>query len=283
VSGDAAGVAADIEGFLRRLVRLDPNALVRVQRAGGRAALWARLPWDVLVVRTVADPGGAAGSDLTVAAVDWLAAGQPAGFGGGRTGAGLGESGGSNPAVLGESDPAADSGPVAGDRPDPALGAGLLLRMADLATLPRRDRAWRAPMPVAPPVVLETVPAAVVRRLADAAAETLQSTTRSGVHGRAVGERVVRDALLDHVPIVVTVASESGEPVKLGVPQRLVQAVSRMAFLDAADSPVQVVHAGPVRSGGWIGLAAAGGTAWWRGRSPLTITPARDLGTFPGP
>ncbi|TDB89055.1 hypothetical protein E1091_14930, partial [Micromonospora fluostatini] len=78
-----AGVG-DAGAFLSRLVRLDRGAVVRLRSVGtsDRTALWARLPWGVLVVRTVAGVGprdatGAAGAgsgDATVAAGELLAA-----------------------------------------------------------------------------------------------------------------------------------------------------------------------------------------------------------------
>jgi hypothetical protein len=199
-----AGLTPAIAEFLTRLVRLDPRALVRVRGA----SIWSRVPWDVLVVRTVEGFSG----DVTVAAADWLAA------------------------------------------------------PADLAALPRRDNAWRAGMPAAA-TRLETMPTAVVRGLSVAAAETLRATVSGGLNGRAVGERVLRDALLDHVPITVTTGGE-----EIGVPQRLVQAVARMGFLGADDEPLHVV-----RSGGWIGLETTLGAAWWRRRSGLAV---RSVGQF---
>ncbi|MER6593311.1 hypothetical protein ABT214_15950, partial [Micromonospora purpureochromogenes] len=50
---------ADAGAFLARLVRFDPATVVRLRpvAGAGRTALWARLPWDVLVVRTVAGVG----------------------------------------------------------------------------------------------------------------------------------------------------------------------------------------------------------------------------------
>jgi hypothetical protein len=65
-----AGVA-DAGAFLARLTRLDPRALVRLRPAGpDRTALWARLPWEVLVTRLVA---GQLSQDVTVLAADLLA------------------------------------------------------------------------------------------------------------------------------------------------------------------------------------------------------------------
>ncbi len=80
--------------------------------------------------------------------------------------------------------------------------------------------------------MVESLPATELARVAAAASETLRTAAEKGVGGRAVGERVVRDALLDHVAIVVTAAD--GERVE--VPQRLVQAVVRMGFLGQSPS-----------------------------------------------
>ncbi|HET8788119.1 MAG TPA: hypothetical protein VFO47_05180, partial [Actinomycetes bacterium] len=66
-------VAGDARVFLTRLVRLDAAALVRLRpdASGTRTALWARLPWGVLVTRTV---DGAVDGDRTVSAAALLAA-----------------------------------------------------------------------------------------------------------------------------------------------------------------------------------------------------------------
>src|SRR5690349_22112204 len=158
----------DAGAFLARLTRLDPGAPVRLRGSGGRTALWARLPWDVLVTREVAGRGP---DDTTVAAARLLA-------------------------VLAEG----------GDQ------------------LPeRRDADWLWPVPPQAATTVESVSAAEVTRLAAAAAGTLREVSTGGVHGRVVGSRTVRDALLDHVALTVT--TSGGEPVE--VSQRLVQAVSR--------------------------------------------------------
>src|SRR4051812_50120129 len=60
----------DAGAFLARLTRLDPGAAVRLRGSGGRTALWARLPWDVLVTREVAGRGP---DDATVSAAELLA------------------------------------------------------------------------------------------------------------------------------------------------------------------------------------------------------------------
>jgi hypothetical protein len=201
----------DAGAFLARLTRLDPAALVRLRPAGGdRTALWARLPWEVLVTRSV--PGGPA-QDATVRAGDLLAE----------------------------------------------------LARAGVDLPPRRDEQWRWQLPPARVEVLERVPAEAVREIGAAAEGTVRAAARGGVGGRAVGDRVVRDALLDHVAIRVT-PELPGEPVE--VPQRLVQAVIKMGFLGSgAGDTVRVVRAG----GSWTGLAAEYGTAWLRPAAGLTV------------
>jgi len=160
---------------------------------------------------------------------------------------------------------------------DITVGAAALLNaLADPQAPwpPRRDEAWRWPIPPSHGRAVETVPALEVARVATAASRTLRAATEHGVSGRPVGERVVRDALLDHVPIVVTGAA--GERVE--VPQRLVQAVVRMGFLrpSGPSSPDaeqterhQIVT---VRlAGSWVGLAASYGSAWYRPTSSLHL------------
>src|SRR5690606_19974914 len=70
---DRLALPADARVFLGRLTHLDPGALVRLRPAGeGRTALWARLPWRVLVTREVV---GSPPADATFIAADLLAAG----------------------------------------------------------------------------------------------------------------------------------------------------------------------------------------------------------------
>jgi hypothetical protein len=204
---------ADATAYLRRLVRLDPAAPVRLEPAGEGTVLWAPLPWEVLVTRRVAValPAG------LVPARDLLEA------------------------VEGQRDPRVDADVVTG---------------------------WRWGLPPGPGEAIEQVPAAELRRIDAAAAQTLRDVAEHGVAGRAVGQRAVRDALLDHVPVTV----EDG-PRRVRVPQRLVQGLVRMDFVDQQPSVEDTVA---VRvSGGWIGLAGTYGTAWWRRVSRLTLTPLR--------
>ncbi|MDQ7909591.1 hypothetical protein RB614_34230 [Phytohabitans sp. ZYX-F-186] len=211
----------DAGAFLVRLTRLDPGAVVRLKGGeGGHVALWARLPWGVLVTRTVEGTGP---DDATVSAADLLA--------------------------------------VLGDGAD---------------TLPeRRDQHWRWPLPPAGARVVETVPADDIRRIAAAAAGTLRRASTEGVGGRPVGQRALRDALLDHVAILVT----HGES-RVEVPQRLIQAVVRMGFLGRSAQAVGEVVPVPVGEvrvqaiGRWVGLAAPYGLAWLLPVSQFAVRPA---------
>ncbi|HEY2673817.1 MAG TPA: hypothetical protein VGJ07_26065 [Rugosimonospora sp.] len=194
---------AEVGPFLARLTRLEPAALVRLRPGhGATVTLWGRVPWQVLVGRTV---GGTAAEDLTVPAAALL------------------------------------------DR----LSAG----RADLPG--RRDGDWRWPVPPAAGEAVESVPSAELVRLGEAAAETLRST-----RGR-VGERVLRDALLDHVAIAV----DTGGGVPVEVRQGLVQAVLRMGFVtteDSGETTIRVV-------GNWVGLATRYGEAWQQTRANLAV------------
>jgi hypothetical protein len=231
VSPGAHGLAgvADAGAFLARLTRLDRTALVRLRGSGSRTALWARLPWDVLVTREVAGTGP---GDVTVSAAELLAR-------------------------------LADA--------DPGLPAA-------------RDEQWRWPLPPPGASVVESVRAAELSRLADAAAGTLRAASTHGVGGRAVGQRALRDALLDHVALVVT--PPQGAPVE--VPQRLIQAVSRMGFLgaprttddrpNAADPAPEDVDGPSTRvltAGRWVGISAPFGVAWLQPVKALTVMPIR--------
>jgi hypothetical protein len=207
----------DAGAFLARLTRLDPGAPVRLRGSGGRTALWAHLPWDVLVTREVAGRGP---EDATVAASELLA----------------------------------------------VLAAG----GQDLPTL--RDAQWRWPLPPPAAETVERVSAAELANLAAAAAGTLREVSAGALGGRQVGQRAVRDALLDHVALVVTPAG--GAPVE--VSQRLVQAISRMGFLgpEGADVPDTRVRV----AGRWVGLSAPYGVAWLQAVSKLTVMP---IGSHP--
>jgi hypothetical protein len=194
----ADGSRADAGAFLSRLVRLDPKAVVRLRPLSeDRVLIWARLPFEALVVRGLA---AAVERDVTVRAGELLT----------------------------------------------AVGAGGGLPVP-------RDADWRWPLPPPAAVDVEPLPADDVLRVAAAAADTARAALGSGVGGRAVGSRRVRDALLDHVPIVVEADGQRVE-----VPQRLVQAVVRMGFVTPG-SRVMVR-----RAAAWVGLAGEYGAAWHR-------------------
>ncbi len=137
---------------------------------------------------------------------------------------------------------------VPGDVDDMTVSARDLLDHLDGGPPPaRRDGEWRWALPGPVGESLESSPADVVRQVAAAAADTVRASV-----GRGVGERRVRDVLLDHVAVTVT----QGEEI-VAVPQRLVQAVARMGFL--GEDPVTVR-----RIGRWVGLTATYGAGWYR-------------------
>jgi hypothetical protein len=228
VSDRAAGVApghglsgtADAGAFLARLTRFDPAAVVRLRSnpESGRTELWARLPWTVLVSRSVA---GAGPGDATVSAAD----------------------------LLGE------------------LGGGGTRLPA------RRDADWRWPLPGPPGRVVETLAGADLRRISTAAAGALRVAATEGVAGRAVGQRALRDALLDHVAVVVTgLPDGAAEEARVEVSQRLVQAVVRMGFLGTG-APAEADHVQVRLAGRWTGLVAPYGSAWLPRGSQLSLKP----------
>jgi hypothetical protein len=198
---------ADIGPFLGRLVRLDPAALVRLRWAGtDRVTVWGRVPWQVLVCRTVP-----------------VAAAQPS--------------------TVDTTVPAA------------ALLDGL---GADPPRLPSsRDEQWRWALPGSPGRAVESVPVAELLRLGAAAAATLRSGT-----GR-VGERMLRDALLDHVAIVVR-----ADDIRVEVKQALVQAMLRMGFVTEGVQGTITVRT----LGDWVALEADVGGAWLQNQAMFAIS-----------
>ncbi len=153
--------------------------------------------------------------------------------------------------------------------------AALLATLAEPAKrsagVPVRDEAWRWALPPELSRVVETVPAAEILRVAAAASRTLRIAETEGVGGRRVGSRVVREALLDHVPIVVTCAD--GRVVE--VAQRLVQAAVRMGFVPQGIDE-RITHretSVTVRLvTTWIGLDCSYGSVWYRPISQLHLS-----------
>ncbi|GAA3272888.1 hypothetical protein Dvina_46665 [Dactylosporangium vinaceum] len=146
---------------------------------------------------------------------------------------------------------------------DRTVAARDLLTPVDDLLPVSRDTDWRWSLPPGPGTTVERVPAADVRRVGAAAAETVRTASAHGVGGRPIGSRMLRDALLDHEPIVVT--TDAGR--RIPVTQRLVQAVIRMGFV--AGGPDEFVD---VRiSGPWTALACTYGSAWHRGGGSLLI------------
>ncbi|MCH7230511.1 hypothetical protein L0U85_06525 [Glycomyces sp. L485] len=114
---------------------------------------------------------------------------------------------------------------------------------------PRSDADWRGRLPRWPWEPIETVPAADIAALDRQAADALRER-----RGQGVGDRRLRDALLDHVALRIEHDGDE-HPVEF----RLVVALMRMGFL--SDDPVRVV-----RSGRRVGLAATYGAVWERDR-----------------
>jgi hypothetical protein len=160
---------------------------------------------------------------------------------------------------------------VAGEGPkDATVSAAELLSVLAKGgdSLPAlRDDQWRWPLPPAAAVTIESISGAELARLAAAAAGTLREVAAGALGDRAIGQRAVRDALLDHVALTVT--PSTGDPVE--VSQRLVQAVSRMGFLGPAgvDAPETRVRT----AGRWVGLSAPYGVAWLQKVGKLTVVP----------
>ena len=112
--------------------------------------------------------------------------------------------------------------------------------------LPRHDGGWRTALPAGDGRLLETVPGAELRRVDRAAAETLRAR-----RGQGVGDRRLRDALLDHPAITVTVDDATYD-----VPLRLVVALFRMGLHDDTE-PAHIRLAGRR-----LGIAGAYGSVW---------------------
>jgi hypothetical protein len=135
--------------------------------------------------------------------------------------------------------------------------------------LRRRDTEWRWALPPGRGNEVERIPAVELIRVAAAASRTLRQAVTEGLGGRAVGERMLRDALLDHVAI--TVDGTAGE--RIEIPVRVVQGVVRMGFLGQVASGSKVTTGDDfvtVRlATGWTGVDASYGSVWYRPSYPL--------------
>lgn len=151
-----------------------------------------------------------------------------------------------------------------------ALAEDVTVRAAELLAvlergeraLPRRyDEAWRTPLPPGGGQRLETVPTGELRRITRAAAQTVRDAG-----ARGVGERRLRDELLDHTAVIVTQGDHEEK-----VPVRLVVGLARMGFLDADDAAPVAIR----RTRGWLAAEARYGAAWYRTSSTLLVSPVR--------
>jgi hypothetical protein len=126
----------------------------------------------------------------------------------------------------------------------------------------RRDAQWRWPLPASAGEPVESVPAAELVRLGAAAASTMRSGAGRVRAGR-VGERMLRDAILDHVAIEV----RSGD-IRVEVRQGLVQALLRMGFVTEGMQGSVTVRT----LSDWVGLEAGAGQVWAQSRATFAIS-----------
>ena len=231
---DEAG-RADAGAFLVRLVRLDPAALVRVkpEPMGARQALAPEDGRTEMWARLPFDVLATRRLASTVSGDVTVSAAELL-------------------AVLESMSPQARG------------GAG-----GELAGLPRRDTEWRWALPPGRGDAIERIPAVELVRVAAAASRTLREAAAQGVGGRAVGERVLRDALLDHVAITVTAADGQ----RIDIAQRVVQGAVRMGFLGPVASGSKVTTSDDYVTVrlimGWTGIDASYGSVWYRPSYPL--------------
>jgi hypothetical protein len=228
---DDRAALAELVPALRRAVRLDERALVRLRLGPSTSTVLARLPFGVLVSRTVRTAGDHAG------AADGADSGGPAG-------------------------PAAGAASVRGAVGGSQAALDVTVRAVDAlawfddpaaAPPPARDVEWRAGRPPETgwrPV--DSVPDAVVRTLVRQGASALaEAAARDGVPG-AQPRAEVADALLDTT--VLTVRDDDGGYAEITL--RALSALIRMGFLPAG---------GQVRvdiAGRWIRVVAGFGTVY---------------------
>lgn len=118
-------------------------------------------------------------------------------------------------------------------------------RLAGGAEPAPADHHWRGALPRDRGVILEELTAAECRRIGEAAATTLRQA-----RGKGVGDRRLRDALLDQVVLTVEVDDDRYE-----LPLRLLIGLLRMGF--APHGTVRVR-----RDGTRLGLEGLAGAVW---------------------
>ncbi|TAM91983.1 MAG: hypothetical protein EPN43_03300 [Jatrophihabitans sp.] len=192
---------AELAPMLRRALDLGPDAVARVRADGGTVTAFVRLPFAVLVSRTVAD----ADADAGAAADADAGAGSPGSDGAYRIADLL--------AWL-------DAG---------AGGAAPVMP-------PPHDLLWRGTLPPATGWRrLEQVPDGEIRRVVRAAAITLkEAADREGISKAARLRTQAADAVLDAVGLTV-----DGAGMRVQIPVRALTALTRMGFL-ARDSHARV-------------------------------------------
>lgn len=198
------GAVADAGAFLARVVRLDPQALVRLRPYGdGSVALWTWLNVGVLAVRVVPGTGPA---DAVVSAsglLDALA-----------------------------SEAVVPGAVVPGVVVPGAVVPGVVLP-------PRRDAEWRGPLPGPGFRRLDVLPPDAVERLAVAGERTFKEAVAAGAGRSRSGARALTDAVLDHVAVAVTGPGDESAD----VPQRAVQTLVSLGFLGPDPVAVDVTAA----------------------------------------
>ncbi len=230
--------AEEFAPALRRVLDLDRAALARVRLRDGTAQLLLRLPFGVVVGRSVSNSGASniGASNIAV------------------SNSGASDSGASDGGV-----PTADASAAT---LDVTVSAADLFEWASrpgVVAPESRDELWTGGAPPAAGWArIERVPDAVIRDLVRSGALALkQAAEREGVRG-AQPRAEVADALLDSVVLRVSAEGSSATPAGPVVPLslRAVSAVTRMGFLPRG-SYVNVDVAGR-----WIRIAAAYGSVF---------------------
>jgi hypothetical protein len=229
------GAVADAGAFLARVVRLDPQALVRLRPYGdGSVALWTWLNVGVLAVRVVPGTGPA---DAVVSASGLLDALASEAVVPERVAPGAVAPGAVVPGAV-----------VPG-----AVVPGVVLP-------PRRDAEWRGPLPGPGFRRLDVLPPDAVERLAVAGERTFKEAVAAGAGRSRSGARALTDAVLDHVAVAVTGPGDESAD----VPQRAVQTLVSLGFLGPDPVAVDVTAA-------WLRLVGTYGAVHLRRGTGLGV------------